>query len=236
MTNIHPLRPTRKLATVEIVADRSTYRSLLETAHRTRRCPAWVVGYGVESFDPRWSAAAHLEELDTRDPEEMLAEYWPGGCDCPVDCVGPYGERFPGLTPRPPVEREVAVEHASAIAAELPLGDLVVVPAARPADILAATGWTGSCNHHHDVVGLSAVLRSWEDRFGALLVRLGRAELVLAVAEPPRSADEALRVAAEHWSFCCDAYQTYTGQMSADTLRQYAARIIGKRSWRFWWD
>ena len=59
---------------------------------------------------------------------------------------------------------------------------LGLVPAGRPADVPAAAGWFGMCNSWDDVVAMSAVLRSWEDRFGAVLVLMGRATLELAVA------------------------------------------------------
>jgi uncharacterized protein DUF4253 len=56
------------------------------------------------------------------------------------------------------------------------------------------------------------------------------------VAAPSISEDESLHVAAEHIAFCWDAFETYTGQMSTDTLRRYARRLQGAPRWRFWWD
>jgi Domain of unknown function (DUF4253) len=59
----------------------------------------------------------------------------------------------------------------------------------------------------HDVVAVSAVLRSWEDRFGATLVGLGHASLELSVAAPPWEPTECLAIAAEHYAFCDDTYR-----------------------------
>ncbi|MGH3172091.1 MAG: DUF4253 domain-containing protein, partial [Trebonia sp.] len=44
---------------------------------------------------------------------------------------------------------------------------IMLVPAARGADVLTAVGWYGAMNHTGDMFLLSSVLRSWEDRFGA---------------------------------------------------------------------
>jgi Domain of unknown function (DUF4253) len=47
------------------------------------------------------------------------------------------------------------------------------VPAARPADVLALVGYNGTANGYSTPEVLSAVLRSWEDRSGAVLVEVG---------------------------------------------------------------
>jgi hypothetical protein len=92
-------------------------------------------------------------------------------------------------------------------------------------------GWRGAVNHHGDVTGLSAVVRSWEDRFGALLVRLDLATLWLSVAAPPWRERQCLGVAAEHFAFCWDV----DGE-DPRPLREYAAALAGRTAWRFWWD
>ncbi|MFD1531905.1 DUF4253 domain-containing protein [Pseudonocardia aurantiaca] len=117
-----------------------------------------------------------------------------------------------------------------------PFAELVVVPVSRPADIPTALGWMGMINARDDVVELSAVLRSWEERFGALLTGMSSSTVELAVGEPPVTEQECLRVAAEHIAFCRDAFETYTGQMYTDSLPEYAARLRGEPRWRFWWD
>jgi hypothetical protein len=71
---------------------------------------------------------------------------------------------------------------------------------------------------HQDLVGLSAVLRSWEERFGATLVWIGGFTLVLAVADPPRTREESERVAAEHFAFCHDQVDPQDGRDPYPTL------------------
>jgi hypothetical protein len=83
----------------------------------------------------------------------------------------------------------------------------------------------------HDAAAVPAVLRSWEDRFGAVLVRMHASTLDLAVAAPPWAEGDYLRVAAEHFAFTCD-----DDSPTPKTLSQYARRLRGARQWSFWWD
>lgn len=76
--------------------------------------------------------------------------------------------------------------------------------ATRSSDAIAVAGWQGAVNYIGDTAHLSAVLRSWEDRFGVRLVGAGFAELYLSVAASPTSDAEAIHVAAEHFAFCPD--------------------------------
>ena len=96
---------------------------------------------------------------------------------------------------------------------------------------MAATGWTGAINLGENPAALSAVLRSWEDRFGALLVLMEAATLWLSVAAPPMTEAECLGIAAEHFTFCPDV----DGE-DPRPLRTYASTLRGRNSWRFWWD
>lgn len=238
MTNIHPFRPHRRLTAVEIIehGDAAAYGQLLTDLATTGRCPVWLTGYAVESLDPRWEPQRALADLETRDPASLLAKRYPGPCRYDDGCMDPFTD-FPGLLPRAPVARDDAIRHAIAqVRKGRVLGDLAVVRAARPADVPAVTGWHGMINSWDDTVGVSAVLRSWEERFGALLTRLDRATLHLAVAAPPRTEQECLAVAAEHIAFCIDAFETYKGQMSTDSLARYARRLLAKPTWHFWWD
>ncbi|WP_312871166.1 DUF4253 domain-containing protein [Streptomyces lonarensis] len=103
----------------------------------------------------------------------------------------------------------------------------------RSADAPAGCGWSGPVNYTGDMSAFSAVLRSWEDRFGARVVGMGFDTLLLSVASPPRDEATALRVAAEHHAFCPDnVWQNTPG----GTLARYAASLVGEDVWSFWWD
>ncbi|MER7077834.1 protein of unknown function [Saccharopolyspora kobensis] len=108
---------------------------------------------------------------------------------------------------------------------------LALIPVHRGADVLTALGWSGAANHVSRTAGLSAMARSWEERFGARLLRLGPDRLDLSVAAPPQDPDHAAAVAAEHWTFCPDRILQETG-----TIEAYAQEIRGRRTWSFWWE
>jgi hypothetical protein len=82
-----------------------------------------------------------------------------------------------------------------------------------------------------EVAAISAVLRSWEDRFGATLIVLGFDEMELSVAAPPRLPGPALVLAAEHRGF---SVRSFSGQPG--NLREYASSLMYRRHWRFSWD
>ncbi|NHA68184.1 DUF4253 domain-containing protein [Phycicoccus flavus] len=106
---------------------------------------------------------------------------------------------------------------------------LLLVPVTRPADGPAAVGWMGPANHDLEGAEVSAVLRSWEDRFGAVLVGLGWDTLLVAL---PRALDEqdVPGVAAEHHAVCPDVVEQGVG-----TLEAYLPEVR-RPLWAFWWD
>jgi hypothetical protein len=100
-------------------------------------------------------------------------------------------------------------------------------------------GWTGAIN----VAGaaeVSAVLRSWEDRFSAILVGLSFATITLLVSRPLTTDGDAMRAAAEVAALCPDALW----QPEALTLPERREATLGAMSrllvrehvWRLWFD
>ena len=110
-------------------------------------------------------------------------------------------------------------------------GHLGLVPVRRPADAVAAIGWQGWANYDSDPSEMATVFRSWEERFGAILVGLSFDVLTFAVARPARNLAEAIAIAAEHTAICPD--NVWQG---AGTLRDYARGLVQARAWTFWWD
>lgn len=107
---------------------------------------------------------------------------------------------------------------------------LILVPTARPADALNALGWTHGVNYDLSEAALAAVLRSWEDRFGAVLTSVDFDAIDVEVTRPP-GADLSVAVGYEHYGFCPDNIDQGAGTLSA-----YARQISGARTWKFWWD
>lgn len=76
---------------------------------------------------------------------------------------------------------------------------VMLVPVNRPADLYSVLG-TETTEYHSDDES-TAVLRSWEERFGAVASVLTPSTVDLAVGAPPRNDDDARRLAAEHAAF-----------------------------------
>ncbi|HEX4093397.1 MAG TPA: DUF4253 domain-containing protein [Trebonia sp.] len=67
--------------------------------------------------------------------------------------------------------------------------------------MLPLLGWDGAVNSCESMA-IAAVLRSWEDRFGARLLEVGFAQIRLLVERPPHNHQAALALAAEQFAFC----------------------------------
>lgn len=216
-----PRPPTHTAGLIEISDEvfdgHPTYGRLLSEAPSTGRCPVWITDHGLRSVRATRASVGSVGEIAQRDAGAVLAAQW-------------FGVVHSGLTVAS--ERiDDPVVAATRLADEPWKAHLALVPVSRPSDIPAAVGWSGPCNVTDDVVGLSAVLRNWEERFGALLVRVDLATLWLSVAAPPWTEQDCLAVAAEHFAFCRDV----DGE-DPRPLSEYAATLRGAQRWRFWWD
>jgi hypothetical protein len=187
----------------------------------------WVTG---EVAQPR-----PVGRIDSLDAGAVLEEYWTQHMDLRdgFSAMEPFGRSWPGLAPAAD-GRQDPDEFADQYVRDSDDGPsrVLLVPAARSADLITAVGWQGTCNYS-DTPPLSAVLRSWEQRFGARVIGIGFATLFLAVASPPVTAGHAESVAAEHFAFCPDRItQEFMG-----TIGEYADQEVrGKSAWWFWWD
>ncbi len=199
--------------------------------HRSGLWPV-LLEDGMQPWSAGQIAPDSPAEIDHFTAEGFMAEAWADLAGDYEAELTPFGTECPGLAePGTPVADPgmVADWYADVIAERMtPLG---LAAAARSADALVAIGWQGALHHNEWTVPLAAVLRSWEERFGVRLVALGFNTMELSVAAPPVTAAHALRVAAEHWTFCPDAVFQGPG-----TLEDYAEQIIGQNFWSFWWD
>jgi hypothetical protein len=164
----------------------------------------------------------------THDAAAVLVELWdtcvPDSGE--IDELAPYGRAFPGLaaaTTGGPTEIDDDVLGAD--------GRLGLVATTRPADVPTIVGWTGPLNYESDMGKLSAIMRSWEDRFGAYLIGLGFDTMTFIVERPPTSLEHATAIAAEHFAFCPDRVWQDLG-----SLQSLATALVEAPLWHFWWD
>jgi Domain of unknown function (DUF4253) len=165
-------------------------------------------------------------EVDEESGDEDEGEEWDEEF---AAMIAPFSRQFPGLAPgsdEPLTEQAVA--HALAA---FPPARIGLATASRPADVLPLIGWDGAANHWESALVIAAVLRSWEERFGARLLRVGFAEVELLVRRPPRTRAAAQRLAAEQFAFCDEC----AGQGLHD-VSSITDHLLASPTWTFWWD
>jgi hypothetical protein len=170
---------------------------LLESQPLGRLAP-WDTGF----FSPH-----DASEIDALDPAAVLATMWANSTPSPEQyaedlerhsdedrrerpwigqgwarTVAPLGREWPGLAAAEIVRLDQDVID-SALAGQAP-ARIGVVIADRLADVPGAIGSNENVVGRLQPLDVSAVLRSWEDRFGARLLRLGGATIDLLVERP----------------------------------------------------
>src|SRR6266536_1040873 len=117
--------------------------------------------------------AAYLDQpiepdrVDAVDVEAVFRRGWDRIAAHPAGLVEPIGPDFPGLAAGSPVDRGAAPDPFHAAGLVDVSARLMIVPCNRPADCVALIGGLAV---EADTAGISAVIRSWEERFGAVLV------------------------------------------------------------------
>jgi hypothetical protein len=180
-------------------------------------------------------------EIEVIDVCQVLEDGWHGSL-VPINDpwapgtgpLAPFHPTFPGLAraqPGPPVQTSAPTMGSARLG---------LVSCRRPADAIGIAGWLGALNVWQEPAKVSAVLRSWEERLGAIVVGLGFATITLLVARPPESDDDALNVAAEVAALCPDAL------WQPEALRPYPPRdatlesmsrlLVRETLWRLWFD
>jgi hypothetical protein len=215
------------------------WQQLWGMSAQTGLIPVLLSGLAWEPARP-WdtgelSRPENLIEVENADVGRLMNSLWDASQDPDDDSpdaleqVEPFGRRFPGLAA---AQGEDAALSPAMLRRELDMGSparIGLVPADRPADVLPRLGWRGCVNRYGSSIPVAAVLRSWEDRFGAYLLHVGYANIRVIVTRPPQTEDLALRIAAEHFALC-DESQGLSG------VRNVASRLIGIPSWNLWWD
>jgi hypothetical protein len=144
-----------------------------------------------------------------------------------AEAIAPFSRRqFPGLAPAE--DHKLSADQIDQVLGALGPARVGLVPASRPADALPMLGWNGAIDR---ALPIAAVLRSWEDLFGATLLRVGFADISLLAQRPPRTLDSAQRLAAEQWAFCDEC----AGEGLHDVPR-ITASVMNSPVWTFWWD
>lgn len=121
----------------------------------------------------------------------------------------------------------VAASYRPAVRESGTNAHVALFPVDRPADVPSWTGWSSlNWEYMQPVVRgnvyASAMLRSWEDRFGARLLVLGNDTMVLAVERSPATRREALVLVDELDWFACESQTSLTPREYADKTARLA--------------
>ncbi|MCW2901429.1 MAG: hypothetical protein JWO67_3694 [Streptosporangiaceae bacterium] len=174
--------------------------------------------------------------IDAMDVECFLRRSW--------DLHMP-GVPWQGLAPATPLCQDPGVA-ASAVAASCAARAghgarwfLGLVPAVCGAEALCVCGWSVPTHRAGDILEIAAVLRSWEERFGARVVAVGYDTLDLALAAPPATREQARSLAAELIAFCPTGFSGYTIGDLVDGIEMPDGSVVGsivaQTHMAFWW-
>ncbi|BCJ47166.1 hypothetical protein GCM10010168_72450 [Actinoplanes ianthinogenes] len=108
---------------------------------------------------------------------------------------------------------------------------VALVPAAEPwlvPVVLHYGGW----NKYPSPGEHAAIMRYWQERYGAELVVLTGTTVEYAVARPPLTRPDALALAGRYRAYNDGEYDLY----GAEHLTDLAAGLLGAQVWRMWWD
>jgi hypothetical protein len=237
--------------------------------HRSGLWPL-LVFHGGDGFG--WYAEDE-SSLALLDPVTIMSEWWGTGAG-PLTkfdrrILGVTKQKdWPGLAPpgKPWIDPDVLADEIAEHMVAAEPARIALVPTARSADLIGLTGWSATDYESYSPGALSAVLRTWHERFGAQVIGVGRGTLWVSVAAPPTTLEHAVHVAAEHFSYCPEVEplalfpewaglpkvelaedfldkesdrltRTYGGKPDWHSMcLQYASDILGRHVWRFWWD
>jgi hypothetical protein len=155
------------------------------------------------SFAPVYSAGQAVARVDRLNAETVLKRSWARS--------GPPHTAFAGLAHGnlTAVPGRVAADPFGTFISRFPSDQtpingwvLMLVACNRPADAIGITGLQQS--EVMSDVAIDAVVRSWGERFGAIVTAVGPGVVTLVVDRPPTNAGDARRLAAEQLALAPD--------------------------------
>jgi hypothetical protein len=226
-------------ATLQEVPDAGRVWAALSRAHpQTGLVPFLLSGLDGSTRRPwdeeEFGDPVDVAGLDHIDAADLLRQWWDGQWVAEEDGeedvrqhiefrIRPFTRQFPGMASAE--QHGLSPERLDEVLGSLPAARIGLVPADRPADVLPLIGWLGAVNGFATPLPIAAVLRSWEDRFGARLLEVGFDVIRLLADRPPRTIELAERIAAEHLVFSDQC-----------AVFDITARLMEAPIWEFWWD
>jgi hypothetical protein len=228
--------------TTQPVPDAGMVWSALSDAHdQTGLVPfllAGLRGMPERPWDTReFGEPADVAWIGHMDAAELLEEMWEGHMPSEYEdqeddewtaMRAPFSRQFPGLAPAE--DQQLSQAQRQQVLSSLPPARIGLVAARRPADVLPLVGLPAT-DQFDNALPVAAVLRSWEDRFGAKLLEIGFAEIRLLAERPPHDVETAQLLAAEMFAFCHE----YGGN-GLHHIPSISTAVMSSPIWTFWWD
>lgn len=104
----------------------------------------------------------------------------------------------------------IPVEHSWAVPAYLKLG-----------------GWNECPNPEVHL----ALMKKWEQEYGAKVACVSSDVIEFTVEQPPRTKEDAMKLAEEQFIYCADIVH-----QGVETIENLAATLMVSKVWYFWWD
>lgn len=178
----------------------------------------------ADRFDPLRELAENWA-IRVPDVDEEFAEV--------AEEIAPFGPSFPGLAPGQ--SQALTDEEISRSLDRFGQARIGLVPASRPADVLALVGHN-LATRQASPEPFTAVLRSWEDRFGAMIVEVGFAHIRILATRPPRTRRDTEAVAAELLAMCDEFWPIDSPGTVLWGVGEIADYITDIPIWSLWLD
>ncbi|WP_028063983.1 DUF4253 domain-containing protein [Solirubrobacter soli] len=153
----------------------------------------WPLAWGTSDLydEEEVSGGGGVDAVDALDAADVIAAHW--------DTTSSYGDRLsldgPGLAPASVWSTALAPEKRFAPLRSYTGHRLMLLPCSHPADAIAVLD--PFCESEVTTAEISAVLRSWERRFDAVLIAIEDTVLTFSVGAPPATHEQALLLGAE---------------------------------------
>jgi len=89
----------------------------------------------------------------------------------------------------------------------------------------------GGWNDCPDVSEHCAIWCYWEQKYGAKIVGISGDIIEAYVSNPPKTQEEAMELAWEHYLYCYDIVD-----QGMETISNLGALLLNSKTWYFWWD
>ena len=178
-----------------------------------------------DSYTDQTTKPSAADRVDARSALTRIARTYGDDALAALAAGSPRPERLPDPFAQLAAADGLKAENGAAI---------LLVPVHRPADTIAALGAVQTEVAPNE--DLTAVARSWEERFGAIVTKAGPSEVAFSVAAPPTDRGQAQLLAAEQIAFSPEGDLGEVADLARAVRRGAPGEeMTGREAWFFGW-